>query len=154
MRYEDCVKVKLDLDLYNNQQLSSKMKLSPTINHDNTLELPRPWHDFHDLLLFLLDSFTFVGRHDIEWDLTKKKKFGELKKICPPPQKKKNNPQNHIIFYMFQDISRLFFQKNICVEFLKTRQFLCVNFYATIFLPPLKSVNSFLPPTFCPDPRS
>ena len=70
MRYEDCVKVKLDLDLYNNQQLSSKMKLSPTINHDNTLELPRPWHDFHDLLLFLLDSFTFVGRHDIEWGLT------------------------------------------------------------------------------------
>ena len=134
MRYEDCVKVKLDLDLYNNQQLSSKMKLSPTINHDNTLELPRPWHDFHDLLLFLLDSFTFVGRHDIEWDLTKKKKFGELKKICPPP-KKKQSPKSYYFLHVSGHF-KTFFQKNICVEFLKTRQFLRVNFYATIFLPP------------------
>ena len=134
MRYEDCVKVKLDLDLYNNQQLSSKMKLSPTINHDNTLELPRPWHDFHDLLLFLLDSFTFVGRHDIEWDLTKKKKFGELKKICPPPQKK-TIPKIILFFTCFRTFQDFFSKKYLCGISQNASIFTC-QFLRDNFLPP------------------
>ena len=66
--HNDCVKH--DLDLYNNQQLSSKMKVSPTVNHDDTLGLPWPLHDFQESLLFLFDNHTFAWRHDIEWVLT------------------------------------------------------------------------------------